>query len=35
MAKKKTIDVKGSTITIFNETEGDFISLTDMLKARW
>ena len=34
MAKKKTIEVKGSTITILNEEVGDFISLTDMLKSK-
>ncbi len=34
MAKKKTIEVKGSTITILSEEVGDFISLTDMLKSK-
>jgi hypothetical protein len=34
MAKKKTIEVKGSIITVLNEAEGDFISLTDMLKSK-
>jgi len=34
MAKKNTIEVKGNTITILNEVEGDFISLTDMLKSK-
>ena len=34
MAKKKTIEVKGSTITILNEEVEDFISLTDMLKSK-
>lgn len=34
MAKKKTIEVKGSAITILKEVDGDFISLTDMLKSK-
>lgn len=34
MAKKKTIEVKGSIITVLNEADGDFISLTDMLKSK-
>ncbi len=34
MAKKKTIEVKGSTVTILSEEVGDFISLTDMLKSK-
>lgn len=34
MAKKKTIEVKGSTITVLNEGEVDYISLTDMLKSK-
>jgi len=35
MAKKnKTIDVKGTGITVFSEDEHDFISLTDLLKAK-
>jgi len=35
MAKKKTIlKVKGNEITILQDSEGDFISLTDMLQAK-
>ena len=34
MAKNKTINVKGTVITIIKEGELDFISLTDMLKAK-
>ncbi|MEE9429654.1 MAG: KilA-N domain-containing protein [Melioribacteraceae bacterium] len=35
MAKKKTIlKVKGNEITILQDAEGDFISLTDMLQAK-
>jgi len=34
MAKKNTINVKGKEITILKETKGDFISLTDMMKAK-
>ena len=34
MAKKNTIEIKGNTITILNEVDGDFISLTDMLKSK-
>ncbi len=34
MAKNKTINVKGTQITIINEGKHDFISLTDMLKAK-
>lgn len=30
MAKNKTINVKGSEITIFVQNETDYISLTDM-----
>ena len=30
MAKNKTINVKGTEITIINQGETDFISLTDM-----
>ena len=30
----KTIEVKGSLITILQEVDGDFISLTDMLKSK-
>ena len=34
MTKNKTINVKGTVITIIKEGELDFISLTDMLKAK-
>lgn len=34
MAKSKKIEVKGTEITILKEGEHDFISLTDMLKAK-
>lgn len=34
MAKSKTLHVQGTAITILNEKEGDYISLTDMLKAK-
>jgi hypothetical protein len=34
MAKNKTINVKGTDITVIKEGELDFISLTDMLKAK-
>lgn len=34
MAKKKTIHVKGTEITIIRENDIDYISLTDMLKAK-
>lgn len=34
MAKKKTITVKGVEITIIKEANNDYISLTDMLKAK-
>jgi len=34
MAKKNIINVKGKEITILKEKKGDFISLTDMLKAK-
>src|ERR1700722_6139922 len=34
MASKKTITVKGALITVIQEGEHDFISLTDMLKAK-
>jgi hypothetical protein len=34
MLKSKKIEVKGSSITILSEPEGDYISLTDMLKAK-
>ena len=31
---KSTIEVRGTAITVLNTREGDFISLTDMLKAK-
>ena len=34
MAKTKQIEVQGSIITILNELDGDFISLTDMLQSK-
>ncbi len=34
MKKKNTINVKGKEITILKESKGDFISLTDMMKAK-
>jgi Tfp pilus assembly major pilin PilA len=34
MTNKKTITVKGTAITIVNENNNDFISITDMLKAK-
>ena len=34
MAKNKKIQVKGIEITIIQEDNEDFISLTDMLKAK-
>ena len=34
MAKNKTITVKGTVITIIGEDNDDFISITDMLKAK-
>jgi hypothetical protein len=34
MAKKKKISVKGTEVTISVEKEGEYISLTDMLKAK-
>ena len=33
-AKKSTFSVKGNDITVLSETTGDFISLTDMLRAK-
>ncbi|MCX6911421.1 MAG: KilA-N domain-containing protein, partial [Verrucomicrobia bacterium] len=33
-AKKSTIEVRGTEITILTTQDGDFISLTDMLKAK-
>ena len=34
MAKNKTINVKGTEITVIKEGELNFISLTDTLKAK-
>jgi hypothetical protein len=34
MGKNKTIHVKGTLITIVNRNNTDYISLTDMLKAK-
>ena len=34
MVKNKTLSVKGINITVFKEDNNDFISLTDMLKAK-
>jgi hypothetical protein len=34
MAKSQKIDVKGTSITILMENAGEFISLTDMIKAK-
>ncbi|MFZ1675927.1 MAG: KilA-N domain-containing protein [Saprospiraceae bacterium] len=34
MAKTKTITVKGVAITVIKQDQGDYISLTDMLKAK-
>lgn len=34
MAKNKKIEVKGTEINIINDNNQDFISLTDMLKAK-
>ena len=34
MAKNKTINVKGTEISIINDGKQDFISLTDMIKAK-
>jgi len=32
--KKSTIEVQGAPITVLSQSEGDYISLTDMLKAK-
>lgn len=32
--KKTTIDVRGTEVAILSSQDGDFISLTDMLKAK-
>lgn len=34
MAKSKKIEVRGTSIRILKESQGDYISLTDMLKAK-
>ena len=34
MAKSKTINVKGTEISIIRQNDSDYISLTDMLKAK-
>jgi len=34
MAKNKKLEVKGTEITVISASIGDFISLTDMLKAK-
>lgn len=34
MNKSKNIEVKGTRITVLKDSQGDFISLTDMLKAK-
>lgn len=34
MAKNKTINVKGTEITILKNGDNEFISLTDMLRAK-
>lgn len=34
MRNKKTIEVKGTEITLFSDKDEDYISLTDMLKAK-
>ena len=34
MAKSKTINVKGTEITVLQDGNKEFISLTDMLKAK-
>jgi hypothetical protein len=34
MVKKKTLNIKGTDVTISLEKEGEYISLTDMLKAK-
>jgi hypothetical protein len=34
MPKNKKIEVKGVEITIRNDENGEFISLTDMLRAK-
>ena len=34
MVKKTTIDVHGTEVSILRHPQGDYISLTDMLKAK-
>ena len=34
MAKNKTINVKGTEVTLFSEEVSDYISLTDIAKSR-
>lgn len=34
MRKKKEIDVQGTVIRVMSESNSDFISLTDMIKAK-
>ena len=34
MSKTNKVNVQGTEITILNENAGEFISLTDMLKAK-
>ena len=34
MNKSNKVNVQGTEITILNENSGEFISLTDMLKAK-
>ena len=34
MRKKKEIDVQGTVIRVLSESNSDFISLTDMIKAK-
>jgi len=34
MKKLATIEVKGTAVSILSGKEGDYISLTDMLKAK-
>ena len=34
MVKKKIIEVKGQTITLFSDNQSDYISLTDMARFR-
>jgi len=33
-AKKTTINIQGTSVTVLSEVSGDFISLTDMLTAK-